>query len=76
MKKYMSVLFVFSLFIILLGFNVKSVGAFASGCTSNSGWSSTTGNACDGSTPVQPTYPSGCTSVSGYSSRKSKEYIQ
>lgn len=49
---------------------IKSL--YPSGCISTSGWSSTTGNACDGSTPAQPVYPSGCLSSSGWSSTTGK----
>ena len=61
----MPVLLFVSLFITLLSFNTNSASAqiaLVSGCTSNSGYSTTTGQSCAG--PIVP----GCTGTSGFSS--------
>ena len=67
MKKYALILFAFIFSLGLFAFNTNSVSAFVPGCSSTSGFSITTGKACDGSTPPPPTYPSGCSSTSGWS---------
>lgn len=51
-----------------LNVNLTVNPAYPAGCSSTSGSSSTTGNACDGSTLTTPVYPAGCTSTSGWSS--------